>query len=156
MADTSPIRSLLAQRSTDELDAMRDQTQRRLDQTQAELDLIEEVLADKKPKRAPRASRGDTKRRILNFIANSSEPVGPAQVRDELNETGPEIGSSAIYNMIRRLHLAGDLEKVGDGLYQLAARNGDRAEQTSPEAGGTATGEDREIRDQHGSSHGVR
>lgn len=130
MAETSPIVTLLAQRSDEELESMRTKAQDLLSQTQAELDLIERALASKKPKRARRVTRkGDTKKRVLAFIANSAEPIGPADVRDGLNATGEPIGSSAIYNTFKRLHDAGEIERVGDGLYRIAARNGHRVQE---------------------------
>jgi hypothetical protein len=130
MPENSPIVTLLAQRSDEELESMRATAQELLDQTQAELDLIERAQASKQPKRARRTSRrGDTKKRVLDFIAGSAEPVGPAQVRDGLNATGPHVGDSAIYNMFRRLTESGELVRVEDGRYQVAARNGHRAEE---------------------------
>lgn len=106
-----------------------------LDTLQAELVWIDRALASKKPKRRARrtSKRGDTKKRVLDFIAASAEPVGPAQVRDGLNATGEEVGDSAIYNTFKRLREAGEIVRVDDGLYRIAARNGDRAE----EIGGT-------------------
>jgi hypothetical protein len=92
--------------------------------------VIEEALAEKKPKQKRRMTRkGDTKKRVLTFIAESPEPVGPAEVRDALNATGDPVGSSAIYNTFRRLQEAGEVVRVDEGLYELPARNGDRAKE---------------------------
>lgn len=131
MAETSPIVTLLAQRSEEELEVMREKAQETLATTQAELTWIERALATKKPKRRPRrtSKRGDTRKRVLEFIESSAEPVGPAQVRDGLNATGADIGDSAIYNMFRRLTALGELERVDEGRYRVAARNGHRADE---------------------------
>ena len=131
MAETSPIVTLLSQRSSEELDAMRNKAEESLAATQAELTWIEKALATKKPKRRPRrpSRPGDTKKRVLKYIANSVEPVSPAQVRDGLNATGAEVGKSTIYNTVRRLLDDGEIVKVDEGLYRIAARNGHRAEE---------------------------
>lgn len=129
VAETSPIVALLSQRSSEELDAMRIKAEESLAATKAELTWIERALATKKPKRRPRrpSKPGDTKKRVLKYIANSAEPVGPAQVRDGLNATGGEVGKSTIYNTFRRLLDDGEIVKVDEGLYRIAARNGHRA-----------------------------
>lgn len=131
MAETSPIVTLLSQRSSEELDAMRSKAEESLSATKAELTWIEKALATKKPKRRPRrpSKPGDTKKRVLKYIANSVEPVSPAQVRDGLNATGVEVGKSTIYNTFRRLLDDGEIVKVDEGLYRIAARNGNRADE---------------------------
>lgn len=108
---------------------MREKAQTLLDATSAELQWIEKALATKKPKRARRrvTKRGDTKKRVLDYMASAAEPVGPAQVRDGLNATGAHVGDSAIYNVFRRLTESGEIVRVDEGRYKLAARNGHRA-----------------------------
>jgi hypothetical protein len=131
MAETSPIVTLLSQRSSEELDAMRSKAEESLSAVKAELTWIEKALATKKPKRTPRrpSKPGDTKKRVLKYIKNSVEPVSPAQVRDGINATGGEVGKSTIYNTFRRLLDDGEIVKVDEGLYKIAARNGHRAEE---------------------------
>ncbi len=131
MAETSPIVTLLSQRSSEELDAMRAKAEESLSAVKAELTWIEKALATKKPKRIPRrpSKPGDTKKRVLKYIKNSVEPVSPAQVRDGINATGGEVGKSTIYNTFRRLLDDGEIVKVEDGLYRIAARNGHRADE---------------------------
>lgn len=131
VAETSPIVTLLSQRSSEELDAMRTKAEESLSAVKAELTWIEKALATKKPKRTPRrpSKPGDTKKRVLKYIKNSVEPVSPAQVRDGINATGGEVGKSTIYNTFRRLLDDGEIVKVDEGLYRIAARNGNRAEE---------------------------
>ncbi|HVY78468.1 MAG TPA: hypothetical protein VG898_08190 [Solirubrobacterales bacterium] len=131
MAETSPIVTLLAQRSDEELEAMRAKAEELLTSTQAELDWIERAQAAKKPQRRTRrgAKRGDTKKRVLDFITSASQPISPSQVRDGLNATGEPIGSSSIYNTFKRLNDSGEIERVEEGLYRIAAQNGHRAEE---------------------------
>ncbi|HVY97164.1 MAG TPA: hypothetical protein VHA54_09420 [Solirubrobacterales bacterium] len=66
---------------------------------------------------------------MLDYIAAAAEPVGPAEVRDALNAAGAEIGGSTIYNTFKRLTDSGEIVRVDEGLYTLAARNGHRAEE---------------------------
>lgn len=128
MAINSPIATLLAQRSVDELENMRAKASETMEAAKAELAWIDEALSRKKPKQKRRMTRkGDTKKRVLDFIASAPEPIGPAEVRDGLNATGEPIGSSAVYNTFKRLHDAGEIERVDNGLYRIAARNGRRA-----------------------------
>ncbi len=109
---------------------MRERAEQTVHSAEAELLWITRALASKKPKRVRRtAQRGNTKKRVLDFIAASAEPVGPSQVRDGLNATGTTVGDSAIYNTFKRLHDAGEIERVENGLYRLPARNGDRADE---------------------------
>jgi len=130
MAIESPITALLAQRSVEELEAMRDKASEVMEAAKAELSWIEDALARKTQKHQRRAARkGDTKKRVLDYIAAATEPVGPAEVRDALNAAGAEIGGSTIYNTFKRLADAGEIVRVDDGLYTLAARNGHRAEE---------------------------
>jgi Fe2+ or Zn2+ uptake regulation protein len=130
MATDSPITALLAQRSEEELESMRSKASEVMEAAKAELMWIEEAIARKTQRQHRRTSRkGDTKKRILDFIASSPEPVGPAEVRDALGATGPTIGSSTVYNTFKRLHDAGEIVRVEEGLYKVAARNGHRAEE---------------------------
>jgi len=130
MSNSSPIAVLLKQRSVDELEAMRAKAAEAMQGAKAELQMIEDALAEKRPKqKRQRTRRGDTKKRILGFLADAAEPVGPAEVRDALAATGEPVGSSAVYNTFKRLHDAGEIERVDEGLYKLAARNGHRAKE---------------------------
>jgi hypothetical protein len=130
MAIESPITALLAQRSAEELEAMRDKASEVKEAAKAELSWIEDALARKTQKHQRRAARkGDTKKRVIDYITAAAEPVGPAEVRDALNAAGAEIGGSTIYNTFKRLADAGEIVRVDDGLYTLAARNGHRAEE---------------------------
>ena len=109
---------------------MRDKASEVMEGAKAELSWIEDALARKTQKHQRRASRkGDTKKRVLDYIAAASEPVGPAEVRDGLNAAGAEIVGSTIYNTFKRLTDAGEIVRVEDGLYVLAARNGHRADE---------------------------
>jgi hypothetical protein len=130
MTTSSPIATLLKQRPIDELEAMRTKAETAMETAKAELQWIEDALAEKRPKQKRRVTRkGDTKKRVLAFISEAPEPVGPADVRDALNATGEPIGSSAVYNTFKRLHDAGEIERVDSGLYRIAAQsqNGHRA-----------------------------
>lgn len=109
---------------------MRDKASEVMEAAKAELSWIEDALARKTQKQQRRASRkGDTKKRVLDYIGDAAEPVGPAEVRDALNAAGAEIGGSTIYNTFKRLVDAGEIVRVDEGLYTLAARNGDRADE---------------------------
>src|ERR1700750_1702276 len=125
VAETSLIVNVLSQRSSEELEAMRNKAEDSLSAIRSELTLIEKALATQKPQRRPRqpTNPGDTKKRVLRYIANSAEPVSPAQVRDGLSATGGEVGKSTIYNTFRRLLDDGEIVKVEEGLYRIAARN---------------------------------
>ncbi|HEX7279383.1 MAG TPA: hypothetical protein VF255_07145 [Solirubrobacterales bacterium] len=140
MAIESPITALLAQRSTEELEEMRDKASEVMEAAKAELSWIEDALARKTQKQQRRASRkGDTKKRVLDYIAAAAEPVGPAEVRHALNAAGADIGGSTIYNTFRRLLDDGEIAKVDEGLYTLAARNGDRADEIENGGGSQLT-----------------
>ena len=109
---------------------MRDKASEVMEAAKAELSWIEDALARKTQKQQRRASRkGDTKKRVLDYISAAAEPVGPAEVRDALNAAGADIGGSTIYNTFRRLLDDGEIVKVDEGLYTLAARNGNRADE---------------------------
>lgn len=110
---------------------MRGKTQEVLDSAKAEMGWIEDALGRKAKKQQRRgiAKKGDTKKRVLDYIAGSAEPVGPAEVRDALNATGAKIGKSTIYNTFRRLVESGEIIRIDEGLYKIAARNGHRAEE---------------------------
>jgi hypothetical protein len=127
----SPIAAILAQRPTEELEEMRTKAQSVMDSAKAELGWIEDALGRKAKKQQRRgvAKKGDTKKRVLDYIAGSAEPVGPAEVRDALNATGAKIGKSTIYNTFRRLVESEEILRIGDGLYEIAAQNGHRAEE---------------------------
>ncbi len=126
----SPIAAILAQRSKEELEEMREKAQEVMDSAKAELRYIEDALGRKARKPQRRVSKkGDTKKRVLDYIAGSAEPVGPAEVRDALNATGAKIGKSTIYNTFRRLVESKEIVRIDEGLYEIAARNGHRAEE---------------------------
>jgi hypothetical protein len=126
----SPITALLAQRSVEELEAMRDKASEVMEASKAELSWIEDALARKTQKHQRRTARkGDTKKRVLDYLAAAAEPVGPAEVRDALNAAGADIGGSTIYNTFKRLVDAGEIVRVDEGLYSLPARNGHRADE---------------------------
>lgn len=109
---------------------MRDKASEVMEASKAELSWIEDALARKTQKHQRRAARkGDTKKRVLDYLAAAAEPVGPAEVRDALNAAGADIGGSTIYNTFKRLVDAGEIVRVDEGLYKLAARNGHRADE---------------------------
>ncbi|HEU4392552.1 MAG TPA: hypothetical protein VFR04_02820 [Solirubrobacterales bacterium] len=140
MAIDSPITALLAQRSAEELEAMRDKASEVMETAKAELAWIEDALARKTQKHQRRAARkGDTKKRVLDYLAAATEPVGPAEVRDALNAAGAEIGGSTIYNTFKRLVDAGEIVRVDEGLYTLAPRNGHRDDEIENGGGSLLT-----------------
>jgi DNA invertase Pin-like site-specific DNA recombinase len=126
----SPIAAVLAQRSTEDLEEMRERAQEVMDSAKGELRYIDDALGRKAKKPQRRVTKkGDTKKRVLDYIAGSAEPVGPAEVRDALNATGAKIGKSTIYNTFRRLVESKEIIRIDEGLYEIAARNGHRAEE---------------------------
>jgi hypothetical protein len=126
MPSDSQIVDLLAALPTEELETLRNKTKSTRDRADVELQQIEEALA----RRSPVASRalGSTRKRVLAFIAQRG-PARPADVHAGLREEGGAPSGGAIHNMLGRLVKEGDLERVGDGYYKVASRNGSGSEE---------------------------
>jgi hypothetical protein len=127
----SLIVSLLAERPTEELEALRDKA--RLEQARVEVELqqFQEALA-LKMRRAPRPAQRDgrparpgaTQKRILDAVTGSDRPVSPAEIIAEMESHGTTPSKGSIHNTIGRLVKNGLLVRLGEGQYQLASRNG--------------------------------
>ena len=125
MATTaSLIVTLLAERSTAELEGIREMMRADLSRLQVELEQIEAALAlqqaarsQRSPSGAPSHGKmGAARQRILAIVGDI------AQALDE--DGGPPVPPGSLYSAIRRLRQEGTLDKVGHGVYALPSRNG--------------------------------
>jgi hypothetical protein len=138
----SLIVTLLAERPTEELEALRQKAHAERARVEVELQQFEEALA-LKARRGPRQTRttaakpGGTRKRVLDAVASSPDPISPAQVIAKLREAGSSPSGGAIHNMLARLIEAGDVAKVADGQYTLASRNGTSNDAEGPSRNGT-------------------
>jgi hypothetical protein len=131
----SLIATLLAERPTEELEALRDRAHAERARVDVELQQFEEALA-LKARRAPRstgqrsgvARPGVTQKRILAAVRRFDGPVSPAQIIAEMESRGSTPSKGSIHNTIGRLVKNGLLTRLGEGQYQLASRNGSSAE----------------------------
>jgi hypothetical protein len=121
--------SLLAERPEHELRATQDKARAEVERLQVEIELIEQAL-QRQTRRTPRVSRSttdgsSTRARVLDvFRARADEVVSPANVIAALREDNVTVSSGAIRNMIRRLVDDHEIEKLREGAYKLASRNG--------------------------------
>jgi hypothetical protein len=129
--------SLLAKQPESELRTMQekvraDQAKARaeIERLQLEDELIEDALERQTRRTPPRAGRrsggdGSTRARVLNvFRTHPDGVVAPASVIAALRASGSTVSSGAIRNMIRRLVEEQEVEKLREGAYKLASRNG--------------------------------
>ncbi len=133
------LSSLLAERPEAELRKMLADAQTNRARLEAEIarvgvevDLIEEALA-KQARRSLRSAsrgmrstrRGGTRDMVLDaFAETASAPTTPARVVQTVQAEGATVTAGAIRNMIGRLVEEGMVERIGEGEYKLASRNG--------------------------------
>jgi hypothetical protein len=128
----SLVVTALAERSPAELESVREKMQAELTRLTVELEQVEAAIAlQQRVARgsAPgrRGKTGKTRQRILEIVGESTEPVGPAYIRDALAAQGEDVPKGgSIYSMIQRMSREGDLLKIADGQYTLPARNGEQ------------------------------
>jgi hypothetical protein len=126
----SLVVTALAERSPAELESVRGKMQAELTRLTVELEQVEAAIAlQQRTARGQASGRrgktGKTRERILAIVGESTEPVGPAYIRDALatqDEGAPKGGS--IYSIIQRMAREGDLLKIADGQYTLPSQNG--------------------------------
>jgi hypothetical protein len=132
----SLIVTLLAERPTEELEALRDKARAERARVDVELQQFEEALA-LKARRSPRptsrtpgrsARPGATQKRIIDAVASFERAVSPAEIIAEMESHGATPSKGSIHNTIGRLVKNGVLTRLGEGQYQLASRNGSSAE----------------------------
>jgi hypothetical protein len=128
----SLVVTLLSERSPAELESLRENLRTEHARVTVELEQVEAAIAHQQ--RAAKGQRfgaghrrktGSTRQRILKIVGASSEPVGPAYIRDAMAAQGgkaPKGGS--IYSMVQRMAREGDLLKIADGQYTLPVPNG--------------------------------
>jgi hypothetical protein len=133
----SLIVTLLAERPTEELEALREKAYSERARVNVELQQFDEALAFKARRSPPRSTSrsnarparpGATQKRILAAVTKVDGPVSPAQIIAEMQSHGATPSAGSIHNTIGRLVKNGLLTKLGAGQYQLASRNGSSAE----------------------------
>jgi hypothetical protein len=127
---SSLVVKLLSERSTVELEGLRDSLRTEHARVTVELEQVEAAIAQQQ--RASKAQRfgprrgktGGTRERILKIVGESAEPVGPAYIRDQMAAQGKAPKGGTIYSTVQRLARDGVLLKIADGKYTLPAQNG--------------------------------
>lgn len=128
----SLIVSLLSERPTEELEALRDDLRRERARVDVESRQVDEALAlqarrTSKPIRSTAARPGGTRKRVLDVFVKAGHPMSPAEVIEALDAGGGSPSRGAVHNMIGRLVESGDLWRIAEGRYDLASRSGDAA-----------------------------
>ena len=132
------LSSLLAERPESELrkmlagaQATRDRLEADIARVGVEVQLIEEALAKQTRRGSRSASRGTgstrrgTRDLVLDAFAETVPgPSSPAQIVQAAHAQGATVTGGAIRNMIGRLVDEGLIDRVGEGEYNLASRNG--------------------------------
>ncbi len=128
----SLVVKLLSERSSAELESLRESLRTEHARVGVELEQVEAAIAlQQRASKAQRfgtgrrAKAGSTRERILKIVGASAEPVGPAYIRDTMAAQGgkaPKGGT--IYSTVQRLAREGTLLKIADGQYTLPAHNG--------------------------------
>jgi Fe2+ or Zn2+ uptake regulation protein len=125
---SSLIVSLLSQRPSQELEAARDTMRSELERLRVELSQVEEALA-RQSRRTARPQRstgqpGSVPQRVLAVLAEHGGPTSPAAVVATLREQGFEPKRGAVHTTLARLVKSGSVTKLGEGVYEIASRNG--------------------------------
>lgn len=128
----SLVVTLLAERSPAELAGLRDKMQTELNRLSVELEQVEAalVLQARTAKPQPvgggrRVGSSAIRKRVLEIVGASPEPISPAEIRSALAEQGgAQPAANSIYSIVKRLSAQGALRKVADGQYTLPTPNG--------------------------------
>lgn len=132
---TPYIVKVLAERPEAELRATQAEARAKIVEQQVVVDQIDQALQFKaqqarrtsRPARKPSRS-GDTREGVLNAIGTAgSGTISPSQIVAAVQAGGSTVTAGAIRNMIRRLVDEREVEKVRDGEYRLASRNGNES-----------------------------
>jgi hypothetical protein len=130
---TSLIVSLLSERPTEELQALRDKLDVEGARIAVERQQVDEALALQsrraaKPTRSTSDRPRGTRKRILDIFSRNEGPMSPASVISALEKEGGSPSRGAVHNMIGRLVESGEVRLIDRGRYELASRNdGDTA-----------------------------
>lgn len=152
---TPYIVKVLAERPEAELRARQEEARAKIVELQVEVDQFEQALQMRaqQTRRGSRSARkpsrgGDTREGVLNALrAAEPDATSPAEIVAAVKAGGSQVSPGAIRNMLRRLVDEGEAEKVREGVYKLASRNGSsgesdagRSENGTGEPLSTATG----------------
>lgn len=127
------VAALLAERPAHELLESRAKAQAELARLTVEVEQIDQALAKQAQQQARRpgtrgrrkGASGGTRERVIQVVrAAPGDTISPAQIIAAMRADGSSVSSGAIRNMIRRLVEEGDIDKVREGVYKLASRNG--------------------------------
>lgn len=126
---TSLAVTSLAQRPPTELATDREKKQADLARLTVELEQIDAAMALQaragKPQRARSGRKqGNSRKRVLDIVGASDEPVSPAQIKHAMAEQGKTLSGGGLYQLIKRLVEDGELHKIANGAYTLPASNG--------------------------------
>ena len=133
---TPYIVKVLAERPQAELRATQAEARARIVELQVEVDQIDQALhiqsqqarRTSRPARKPSRS-GDTREGVLSAIGAAGDgTISPSQIVATVQAAGSTVTAGAIRNMIRRLVDEREVDKVRDGEYRLASRNGSTGE----------------------------
>lgn len=139
----SSIVDLLAQRSEQELQQLREQAVAQQERLQVEIVQLDEALAKQNRKRASRpssrgATGGTTRERVLRAISKL-ETASPSDIVVHSAKEGRPLPKGSVYNMLRTLLDKGDIERVSDGVYALSDGETATTQLPGPSANGSAT-----------------
>jgi hypothetical protein len=119
----------LAKLSPAELESTREKARTDLARLTVEVEQIDAALALQARASRPHRSRsgrkqGNTRKRVLDIVGSSAEPMSPAQIKQIMTEQGKALSGGGLYTLIRRLVDEGEVTKVANGQYTIAAPNG--------------------------------
>jgi hypothetical protein len=127
MADL--IVQLLSERSTAELEGMRERLRADLNRTTVELEQVEAAIrlqnrpARNSQRSGARRGKASTRQRVLAVVGASDMPIGPAAIKRAMEAEGGFVPSGgSLYSTVKRMTEQGQLRKVADGEYTLPAR----------------------------------